>query len=99
MSHRSAASSDGLVAPPGAAAKCNIIHASLGGGTRPEGLQNNVDNSLGRLNVAADNRSVVAGVENRALRDVDLHGGEAALHTKIYHNLLDMDKYLRQLSK
>jgi hypothetical protein len=79
MAHRAAASCDRLVTPPGAAAKCNIIHAALRSGAHPEGLQDDVDNSLGRQDVAADNRGVVAGVQDRALRDVYLHGGQATL--------------------
>ena len=96
MAHRAAASCDRLVTPPGAAAKCNIIHASLRSGARPEGLQNNVDDSLRREDVAADHRRGVAGVQDGALRDADLHGGQTTLpNTNKNISQLERDKYLR----
>lgn len=89
MAHRAAASCDRLVTPPGTTAKCNIIHTSLRGGTHTESLQNNVDDSLGRQNVAADHRGVVTGIQDWAFRDDDLDRGETTLKTNKNISRLD----------
>lgn len=77
--HCTTASCNGFITSPSITSKSHIVHAALRCGTDPERLQNNINDPLGGENISPDDGRVVAGIQDRPLRDYNLDRGQAAL--------------------